>query len=58
MHWSRYNPAPFVLWKFNWIREGAGLTNLIYYCNVHEKDILVAESYAGLWGVLVDKVLA
>ena len=40
-----------------WIREGAGLTNLIYCYTVHEKDILVTKSYAGLRRVLVYKVL-
>ena len=41
------NPAPFVLRKFCWIREGAGLTNLMYCAKVHEKAILVNDSYAG-----------
>ena len=48
-----YNPIPFALRKFCWIREGAGLENLIYCWNVHERDILVADnntgSYKGWW---------
>ena len=40
-----------------WIREGAGLTNLIDCCNVHEEDILATENCAGLLRVLDYKVL-
>ena len=36
---------------------GAGLTNRIYSCNMHEKDILATENCAGLSRVLVYKVL-
>ena len=52
VQWSLYNPAPFVPRKFCWIREGAGLTNLIYCCNMHEEDILANENCAGLSRVL------
>ena len=44
-----------MLWEVCWIREGAGVENLIYCCNVHEKDILVAENYAGLFKVLNER---
>ena len=29
VQWSLYNPAPFVLRKFCWIREGAGLGRVL-----------------------------
>ena len=41
--------VPYMLLKFCCFREGAGLENLIYCCNVHENwSFLVAENYAGL----------
>ena len=48
LQWSLYNPPPFVLRKFCWIREGAEVENLIYCCKVIEEDILVTENRAGL----------
>ena len=56
IHWSLYNPAPFVPRKICRIKEGAGLKNRIYCCNVHEEDILATENCAGLPRVLIYKV--